>query len=225
MILGYLLFQALGAAVNFGAEEYTSLLFSDPSSYDFFSWELNDCAKQKVEIADQVRYYTAAIAIIAPNVIMYALLLLGTILFVIVFKRSIQARKSLTAKTKPGDSARERKLMRSVLAVCILYTITSAPKSVDRVFENLFLASDTSKASSNYFSITTLASFTVPINILQSINHCFNIFVYMSMNSKFRRIFCQMFCLKMCNEANQSNWSELQLIHVWRPMRLMINAR
>ena len=51
---------------------------------------------------------------------LYGTILIATILLIVVFKRSNQVRKSLTDKTKAGNSAKEKRLDQSVTAVCII---------------------------------------------------------------------------------------------------------
>ena len=202
MILGYALLQALGLVIVVASNEYISSVYSDPGSYNGVFGRLGTCARRKLDITMKVKWYTIVFVKAGPNFIMYSLLLLGSILFIIVFKRGIQARKSLTAKKNHSDSVKERRLMQSILVMCIIYIITSCPRTVNRVLIFIFNLVE-SDFEDIYYSVALEQYFFVPQYMLQSINHSFNIFVYLSMNSKFRRIFCQMFCLKRCNEANQ----------------------
>ena len=202
MILGYALLQALGLVIVVASNEYISSLYSDPASYNGVFGRIGTCARRKLDITHKVMWYTSVFIKGGPNFIMYSLLLLGSILFIIVFKRGIQARKSLTAKNKHSDSVKERRLMQSILVMCIIYIITSCPRTVNRVLIFIFNLVE-SDFEDIYYSVALEQYFFVPQYMLQSINHSFNIFVYLSMNSKFRRLFCQMFCLKRCNDANQ----------------------
>ena len=202
MILGYALLQALGLVIVVASNEYISSVYSDPGSYNGVFGRLGTCARRKLDITMKVKWYTIVFVKAGPNFIMYSLLLLGSILFIIVFKRGIQARKSLTAKKNHSDSVKERRLMQSILVMCIIYIITSGPRTVNRVLQVIFNLVE-SDFEDIYYSVARQQYFIVLQYMLQSINHSFNIFVYLSMNSKFRRLFCQMFCLKRCNDANQ----------------------
>ena len=202
MILGYALLQALGLVIVVASNEYISSVYSDPGSYNGVFGRLGTCARRKLDITMKVMWYTTVYVKSGSNFIMYSLLLLGSILFIIVFKRGIQARKSLTAKKKHSDSVKERRLMQSILVMCIIYIITSGPRTVNRILQLIFNLVE-SDFEVMYYSVARQQYFIVLQFMLQSINHSFNIFVYLSMNSKFRRIFCQMFCLKRCNDANQ----------------------
>ena len=204
LILGYVPIQALGVACQFVADAYWSEVESDPISYqeDGYYWELTPCAQRRKEIASKVKWYTSAIVTACPNVIMYALLLLGTTLFVIVFRKGIVARKSLTAKREQIESSRERRLMQSVLVVCIIFILTSGLRSVARMLRYFSEAGGRSGLLNDIVNFTHNSSFSFVVFFLQAINHCFNIFVYLLMNSKFRRSYCKMFCLKRCNGAN-----------------------
>ena len=201
MILGFMVLMVLGLAVKFVADVYPSIVYNDQASYryGFFLHRLIKCSLKKLAIADLIKLCSSAIISACP-VIMFALLLLGTTLFVIVFKRSIQLRKSLTANKNQKDSTKERRLMKGILLVCIIYIITSGPISIQRMCDYFFTIA---RKDISISSIVISGYFYIPVHILKSINHCFNIFVYLPMNSKFRRIFCQMFCLKMFNAANQ----------------------
>ena len=207
IMLGYLVILVLGAAVQILAEKYASEYFRlinvrfliDVYGEENFGHYLS-CYSHKHSIADAIMIYCRLILAACPNAVMYVLLLLGTTLFIIVFKRSIQSRKSLTAGKKRNNSTKERRLMKSVLLVCIIFIITSGPLSIDRLIRFFFHTID-------YTELVRRDShgkgYFIPIDILKSINHCFNIFVYLTMNSKFRRIFCHMFCLKIFNAANE----------------------
>ena len=207
IMLGYLVILVLGVTVQILARKYASEYFRlidvrfliDVYGEENFGYYLS-CYSHKFVIADAIMIYCRLILAACPNAVMYVLLLLGTTLFIIVFKRSIQSRKSLTAGKKQNNSTKERRLMKSVLLVCIIFIITSGPLSIDRLirffvhtidYMQLILRDPHGKV---YF---------IPIDILKSINHCFNIFVYLTMNSKFRRIFCHMFCLKIFKAANE----------------------
>ena len=206
-MLGYLVILVLGMAVQILAKKYSLEYFRfhdvmfliDEYGEENF-WYYLACNVHKKNIADAISYYCRLILAACPNVVMYVLLLLGTTLFIIVFKRSIQSRKSLTAGKKQNHSTKERRLMKSVLLVCIIYIITSGPLSIDRLIRFFFHTID---GMQHILRDTHGKVYFIPIDILKSINHCFNIFVYLPMNSKFRRIFCHMFCLKTCNAANQ----------------------
>ena len=206
-MLGYLVILVLGMALQIIARKYELeyfrfvdvLFLIDLYGEDNF-WHYLICNVHKKQIAEDISYYCRLVLAACPNVVMYVLLLLGTTLFIIVFKRSIQSRKSLTAGKKQNNSSKERRLMKSVLLVSIIYIITSGPLNIDRLIRFFF---HTIGGMEFERRDTHGKIYFIPIDILKSINHCFNIFVYLPMNSKFRRIFCHMFCLKIFNAANQ----------------------
>ena len=207
LMLGYLVILVLGMAAQIIATKYSSEYFRftdvqfliDLYGEDNFYHYLK-CNVHKKMIANAIMIYCRLVLAACPNAVMYVLLLLGTTLFIIVFKRSIQSRKSLTAGKKQNNSTKERRLMKSVLLVCIIFIITSGPLSIDRLIRFFFHTID-------YMELIRRDPhgkvYFIPIDILKSINHCFNIFVYLTLNSKFRRIFCHMFCLKIFNAANE----------------------
>ena len=207
IMLGYLVILVLGVAATIIARKYvleyfrfTDVTFLIDVYGEENFWYYLACNVHKKQIAQDISYYCRLILAACPNVVMYVLLLLGTTLFIIVFKRSIHSRKSLTAGNKQNHSTKERRLMKSVLLVCIIYIITSGPLNIDRLIRFFF---HTIGGMEIVRRKVHGKVYFIPIDILKSINHCFNIFVYLPMNSKFRRIFCHMFCLKIFNAANQ----------------------
>ena len=185
LIVGYLPFQLTAASVFLIKE---TVLITIIESYSPSYLERSDCLLKNFRfiliVMDSVRLSIN----IVPNAIIYILLLVGTILFLVVFKRSIQARKSLTATKKQSDSAKEKRLMQSVLVVCVIYILTSGPRTIEKMIStgsNLFANINLLVHIPSYVKYVFL--------VLQAINHLFNIFVYLAINSTFRKIFCKIF--------------------------------
>ena len=114
-----------------------------------------------------------------------------TSLLVIASKRSVKERKSLMGgkKKTTGNQATERKLVLSVLAVCFIYIVLTGPKNLHGALAMPYFNDyRASFMNENWFSFLTVQS--------DLLNHSLNIFVHLSMNSKFRKIFIDLFCFK-----------------------------
>ena len=118
------------------------------------------------------------------NVSFYAATVIGTILLVIVFKRSIRERKSLTGKDTQKHSAREKRLIQSVLGVCAIYIFTASPANVFSLAVYLGLG------SAWRYRLFVGECFAA----IEAFNHSLNIFVYFMFNSRFRETFMRIFC-------------------------------
>ena len=183
-----------GATVYLAGHSMIVSISDDPASYNRYG--ITDCAEKNYYLVSTVMYLLSVSINIIPNVIAYILLLVGTILFLVIFKRSIQTRKSLTAKKKQSDSAKETRLMLSVLVVCVVYILTSGPRTIDRMIESIRLGEFFRSEGKIYLEMRIPSYAKYVFLVLQAINHCFNIFVYLAINSTFRKIFCKMFMLK-----------------------------
>ena len=125
-----------------------------------------------------------------PNYVLYAAITIGTIVLVIVFKRSMQTRRSLTAKQDDKlMSKKEVRLIQSVVAVCVIYIVSCTPLNVFDTVVRLNLISWTGP----FFAL--LAYFA------RSFNHAMNIFAYLSINSNFRAHFRSLVCF-CCTNRN-----------------------
>ena len=127
--------------------------------------------------------YPNLIGLYIPNYVLYAAIIIGTILLVISFKRSVLVRKAITAKggleTKQM-SKKESKLIRSVITVSLIYIVTCTPlniqDSISKINRKIILAHIN---IINFFSTTT--------ELVRSFNHAANIFAYIATNSNFKR--------------------------------------
>ena len=93
-------------------------------------------------------------------------------------------RKSLTAKKKNRDSAKETKLMQNVFIVCIIYILTCGPRTIERtingiISSKIYLTRGRSLYEDN-IQIPSYAEYV--FLVMQAINHTFNILVYLAIN-------------------------------------------
>ena len=118
------------------------------------------------------------------NVLFYAATVVGTIMLVIVFKRSIKERKSLTGKDTQKHSAKEKRLIQSVLGVCAIYIFTASPA-------HFYSAANYLGALGRFRWYFFVGEFFAAI---EAVNHSVNIFVYLLFNLRFRETFMRIFC-------------------------------
>ena len=204
MVLGYLTYILTTAlAYNILRWWHKSLMYDD-SNYYVTGYDTKRNISYYGMLPSVVKIYntvlrvhkTGRMAMVKMlNPVLYGTILMATILLIIAFKRSIQVRKSLTDKTKAGNSVKERRLVQSVIAVCIIFLVTAGPKNIVKLMDDVgYLWQD-----HNSWRISlgwTKANFVDEMTVfLEALNHSINIFVYLSMNTKFRGRFKGLFGL------------------------------
>ena len=143
--------------------------------------------KRKFIKLQNIDYYGRLVMVKMTNQILYGTIAIATILLIMAFKKSVRERKSLTGKTKTSHSAREKRLVQSVIAVCVIFILTSSPINIMRMED---VISD--KWFYNYFVFGYVKRVS---SLLEAFNHSINIFVYLSTNTKFRGRFKGLFGL------------------------------
>ena len=194
MVLGYLVYLVMTTLAFNIISWWRRVIISDRSNYYIVKYNTETNRSYYVMLPDVSKKYrqmnliedTGRLVMLnMVNPILYGTILIATILLIVAFKRSIQVRKSLTDKTKAGNSAKEKRLVQSVIAVCVIFIVTSGPKNlvtlmdtVGKYWLNYKRWRSFGSIYDNY--IDELAIF------VEAVNHSINIFVYLSMNSKFR---------------------------------------
>ena len=190
-LLVYFLLLVLDLLVWFLADEAINHIFNDPCAfyYDYYeyNWVSSITSETLMDLAYEVRHYVSLIFTTAPNVIVFAMLVVGAVVFVIVLKRRADLRKPLKADKDVVDSAKFTRLTLVIFAVCVKYIVTSGPRTIDKMLTDFSVKFDTS----GFYKYFVHASF-----ILLAINHSTNIFLYLVINSKFRKEFRNIFCSK-----------------------------
>ena len=195
VILGYWIYVVLTTlalnVINWWRRTVTSDLSNYIIMYDkewnrSFYTMLPDVRRKYIKFF-YIDHYGRLVMLNLINPLLYCTIAIATILLIMAFKRSVRERKSLTGKTKTSLSAREKRLVQSVIAVCVIFILTSSPINIMRIEE---VISD--KWSYNYslFLYVERVSY-----LLEAFNHSINIFVYLSINSKFRGRFKGLFGL------------------------------
>ncbi|GFS27061.1 peptide receptor GPCR [Elysia marginata] len=124
-----------------------------------------------------------------PNYALYAAIVIGTVILVAVFLRSVQVKQQLTAnKDSQKMSTKEKKLIKSVIGVCLIYIVTCTPRNVYQTMLSL------SASSTNSLPTRFAIMLQRYVEIVLSFNHAVNILVYLMVNSSFRERFMKLFC-------------------------------
>ena len=118
------------------------------------------------------------------NMILYVLIITETVLLLVFFQRNMKSRVSLVSKR---NSVKEKRLIKSVIGVCFLFIVTSMPRNIDS------LHGVWPHASNSYAHRDFLLVVYSLYQLLDGINHSFNLFVYMAVNSKFRTSLLRLF--------------------------------
>ena len=145
---------------------------------------LTGFAELELIFTEHVQNFVLKVAIHVPNVFFYAMLVLGTTLFIFVFKRTVHRRKSPPTKHKQDNKLYNVNLAQCVLALCLVHIFASGPNTIQRMFNNFSIKLGQNK----YYKYYEHASY-----IFLAINHSTNIAIYLVTNSKFRKI-----CYKIC---------------------------
>ena len=185
-ILGYLPIQVTAITVFIGIHVAQDSILSDPCSYvtEELVPHLTGYSQLVMIFTGQVQEYVLKVAIHVPNVFFYAMLVLGTTLFIFVFTRTVHGRGSPTTKHKQNNDV---SLAQCVLALCLVHIFASGPRTVERMFNDFSIKLGQNK----YYKYYVYASY-----ILLAINHSINIAIYLVTNSKFREICCKICLLK-----------------------------
>ena len=124
------------------------------------------------------------------NYMLYTIIVIGTTLLVILFKRSIRVRKSLIAKQGTKKmSAKEAKLVQCVIAVCVIYIVCCTPLNVYDTIKSLGLLQ----------RIRIVPYLDRLAFLARSVNHSVNIFAYLAINSSFRSQLWSLLCFSCHN--------------------------
>ena len=187
VILGFLAFLVTTTLTVNLLDEWSRAVFHDKASHhqvcdketitSFYS-RLPDTQRVYVTIIDII-FYGLLIMVDMMNPILYLTIMVGTGLLIIAFKNSIREKKSLTGKTKSGNSVKETSLVQSVIAVCNIFIVTSSSIIRVRIIDSIDIRWRVGSSDLPYY-VNGLVSF------LEVVNHSINIFVYLAMNSKFR---------------------------------------
>ena len=203
LILGYLTYL-ITTTLTFSLLNWWQRNFRTmPSNYDLIFYDdwnvtvysMRPGVYKAFLIIESIDYYGRLAMVRLFNPILYGIIVIATILLIIAFKRSIRVRKSLTDKTKAGNSVKENRLVQSVIAVCVIFIVTSSPRNIIKILDRFH-----TRLPYPYSTFTTELS-----ALLEAINHAIYIFVYVSFNSKFRARFKGLFGLTSVRGVSTKN--------------------
>ena len=198
LILGYLatqiaivLIQRAGSVWYNLVDDYYNLTNLD---YDYYGSPIIDSPE-----SEKIYYIYTVLTLriltysgYVPNIILYAVLVITTTLLIILFQRSNRRRNMLIARNKSDSSAKETKIHQAVIGVCVLYIVTAGPNNFFRTFMYLgvrFFIRGGLNVVIFYYAMHF-------VMVIHSLNHSMNIFVYLSLNPRFRKQFYKTFLLK-----------------------------
>ena len=119
-----------------------------------------------------------------PTTGLYGAIIIGTMVLIIVFKLKMKSRTVLMGKKKDIHSAKETRLVRSVIAVCVFYIVTACPRSM---YEATNLWPVAAQLRDFYIIVYGISQ------CFDAVNHSFNIFVFAAVNLRFRSSLVRMF--------------------------------
>ena len=110
-------------ALFFGMHAIQDLILSDHCAYrkGDISQHLTALSQLQMLYTSRMQEFVLKTDIHAPNACLYVMLVLSTILFIFVFKRNIQGRKSNTTKYKQDHKLNDASLVQCVLALCLVH--------------------------------------------------------------------------------------------------------
>ena len=207
VILGYLIYLVMTTLALNLLTWWRHLITTDRSNYNrsyhkqwnmYISKMLPDVQSKWMTIT-KIEDFGRMAMVKMPNPILYGIITIATILLIIAFKRSIRERKSLAGKTKASNPAKGQRLVQSVIAVCVIFIATSSPKNIMSLLDAV--------SPGWFYNIHYGLYITNLGDLLEAINHSCNIFVYLSMNSKFIGRFKGLFGLRRVRGLSAKNES------------------
>ena len=150
-------------------------------------------AREKLDLIVVIDRSIDMIAVRVLKGVLFGVVVIATILLIVLFKRSFEKKISMTGNKDSKMSVKEVKVIKSVIAVCAVYIITFTPEVIYSSVEFFFVRYDV--LSDFDFDIKTFYIHELVL-LLRTVNHSINIFVYLAVNSNFKKIFMGMFCPK-----------------------------
>ena len=172
---------------------YTALFDSDNTSTEDVTLQLLD----RYVFFLEIRRYIRMIITHFFNMALYGIIIIETILLIFFFKLNMKSRTSLVGKKKERNSAKEKRLVKSVIGVCVFFIITSCPRNMDR----LYAVWPGALMAVNRHLLVLFPVLYGLYQLLDGVNHSFNLFVYMAVNSRFRQSFLDLFTSRRAQKS------------------------
>ena len=186
--------------ITISGSVWHSIIDDDPVYYNGSHGYESHNADDPFALASWLSSSLATYVCYIPNIFLYGVIILATILLIILFQRSNRRRKVLTAKHKSDESAKETKVYKAVIGICVLYIFTAGPNNVFRMM--LYLNLLRKIIYSDEMALASMYCQHV-VKVMHSLNHTTNIFVYLSVNPRFRKQFCKTFLFKKDEKLRQ----------------------
>ena len=124
-----------------------------------------------------------------PNNICFIIIIVANIFLVIKFRESKRVRDGMTAGKIDKSEAREARIVTTVVAVCVIYVIGFFPTVAVYAAG---MAVPTLNNTDRYWGNFMWVLFSL-CALVQSISNSANFFIYLKMNTKFRKEFLSLF--------------------------------
>ena len=195
VIFGFVVFQIASMVVPAALTGHAQNSYYD--SYNKTTDDVRDQLWYRFMFVYHIRHYIKLIVTHFFNMALYGIIVLETILLIFFFKLKMKSRTSLVGKKIARNSAKERRLVKSVIGVCVFFIITSLPRNMEELYTlwpGKYLALN--------LNLHTLFVITYGLyQLLHGVNHSFNLFVYIAVNSKFRRSFLDLFTSRRARKS------------------------
>ena len=145
----------------------------------------------------EIHQYIKLITTYFFNMAFYGIIIIETILLIFFFKLNMKSRTSLVGKKKERNSAKEKRLVKSVIGVCVFFIITSCPRNM----EKLYAVWPGALMTVNRHLRVLFPVLYGLYQLLDGVNHSFNLFVYMAVNSRFRQSFLDLFTSRRAQKS------------------------
>ena len=195
VILGFLVFQIASIVVTSTLLEHSETVYQDSDNKS--TGDVRSQLWHRYIFLYWMRLYIRMIITHFFTMALYGIIIIETILLIFFFKLNMKSRKSLVGKKKERNSAKEKRLVKSVIGVCVFFIITSCPRNMDRLF---------SLWPGALMTVNRHLRVLFPVlyglyQLLDGVNHSFNFFVYMAVNSRFRQSFLDLFTSRRAQKS------------------------
>ena len=195
VILGFLVFQIASLVVTNALLEHSNTVYQDLDNIS--TGDVGSQLLDRYFFLYWMRRYIRMIVIHFFNMALYGIIIIETILLIFFFKLNMKSRKSLVGKKKERNSAKEKRLVKSVIGVCVFFIITSCPRNMDRLFA---LWPGALMTLNRHIRVLFPVLYGL-YQLLDGVNHSFNLFVYMAVNSSFRQSFLDLFTSRRAQKS------------------------
>ena len=167
----------------------------------FLGWSVttSPLTNRTLVIFDRTKYkptpsiYAVAASYSFPTIACFIIVLVGTIFLIVSFNKSRRLRDSMTGTKTERMSTKDAILVRSVIIICIIFIVGAFPSVLIYIVATLYPRFYIYDPELGNIQILSLRVALIFLTTSSSVN----IFVYLSLSSRFRQIFKQSFLCSM----------------------------